>query len=92
MNELESENICKVFFPNGMSIDAINMRDAEAWHKKNKFSFYDKTKLLSIILQKYDIKQEEIVKRLKKCLPNGKNKFLSYSDSEYETLKKEFNI
>ena len=36
MNELESKNICKIFFPNGMSIDTINMQDAEKWHKKNK--------------------------------------------------------
>lgn len=92
MNDIESKNLCRVFYPKGMSIDIMDMQESIKWNNKNKYSFLDKSKLLSQILLNNNISDEKVVQKLKKCLPNGKNRFLSYSDSEYELLKKEFNI
>lgn len=92
MTDLESNNYCKVFHPNGMSIDTINRKEMFKWEKLCKYSFSEKSKLITKILTKYNIEDGKVVQRLKKCLPKGKNEFLSYSDKEYETLKKEFNL
>lgn len=92
MTDLESKNYRKVFHPNGMSIDTIDMEESFKWEKSCKYSFSEKSKLIIKILTRHGIEDEKTVLRLKKCLPNGKNKFLSISDPEYEALKKEFGI
>lgn len=92
MTDLESRNYRKVFHPNGMNIDTIDMKEQFKWEKSCEYSFSEKSKLITKILTKYGIEDEGIVQRLKKCLLKGKNEFLSYIDKEYEALKKEFNL
>jgi hypothetical protein len=92
MTDLESRNYRKVFHPKGMSIDTIDMKESFKWEKSCEYSFSEKSKLITKILTKYGIEDERIVQRLKKCLPKGKNEFLSYTDNEYKALIKEFNL
>ena len=89
IKNIEHDNYIEIFYPNGMILDGESI--FFDYDKNDKYSGNKKSILLEIILKKYEIKNNDIVIRLKKCLSNGLNKFGSIEDNEFELLIKEFN-
>jgi hypothetical protein len=93
LNKNEKDIYNKIFYKNILcQIDgnSVNYKEYSKKINEYKYSHKEKFKLLEIILDKYNLTDIIIQKKIKKCLPNGFNNIHIYEDNEYEALKKEF--
>lgn len=85
----------ELFHPNnplGLDGETESPEEYFAWIESQKYSEKEKGDVIRHLVENYDFSNKDIFNRIKKCLPNGLNSRYSIEDSEYEALKKEFNI
>jgi len=89
MNTIEHSNYIDIFHPNGMILDG----DAEELYEKWNFEKeMEKMEVLNKILGENSLLNNDFIKKMKKILPNGLNMVNSFSNEEFDLLKKEFNV